>query len=148
MPKEVSQSKPLVDLHQIELMHSRFDQKLLSKIHLIMLKMTESIKFVPQQKISIIKLALQRYLEGEEMKCLNILLPELECFCRILFSTVNSCPQRLLTAKADTLYTTFDEMLSQNLPDQNLNQFPVVIGSLIQVKAFFLNVGPPKESIF
>ena len=142
MPRKVFHSKPLVNLHQIEVMHSCldqerlsemhscFDQNHLSQIHLKVLKMTETIKFVPQPKASILKLALKRYQDGEELQSLNILVPEWECICRILFSRVNSCPERLLTAEADTLYTTFDEMLSQHVPDQNLNQFPVVIGNV------------------
>ena len=130
MPQEVVQSKPLVKLNQIELVHSCFEQKTLSEIHFGVLKMTEDIKFIPRSKISILKLALQRYQEGEEWRSLNILLPEWECFCRILFSNINSCPERLLTAEADTLYTTFDVMMSQHLPDQKQNQFPVVIGKL------------------
>ena len=44
---------------------------------------------------------------------LYLLIPEWECQARLLFTCVNTCPSRSLTAEADALYTTFDEILSK-----------------------------------
>ncbi|OWK63146.1 Endoplasmic reticulum membrane-associated RNA degradation protein [Lonchura striata] len=38
-----------------------------------------------------------------------LLIPQLEVGLRVLFTTTNKCPNRLLTAESSALYTTFDE---------------------------------------
>ncbi|XP_055879452.1 endoplasmic reticulum membrane-associated RNA degradation protein-like [Biomphalaria glabrata] len=56
------------------------------------------------------------------------LLPQLECTLRRLFVVVNKCPERLLTAEATSLYTTFEEILDLYLPDGSLNALIQVCG--------------------
>ena len=52
-------------------------------------------------------------LKNKFRQSLYLLIPEWECQARILFTCVNTCPSRSLTAEDDTLYTTFDEILSK-----------------------------------
>ncbi|NWT14972.1 EMARD protein, partial [Vireo altiloquus] len=56
-----------------------------------------------------------------------LLLPQLEAGLRLLFTTTNKCPNRLLTAESSALYTTFDEMLAKHLENEEVNQLPVVL---------------------
>ncbi|NWS25649.1 EMARD protein, partial [Polioptila caerulea] len=56
-----------------------------------------------------------------------LLLPQLEVGLRLLFTTTNKCPNRLLTAESSALYTTFDEMLAKHLDNEEVNQLPVVL---------------------
>ncbi|NWR14782.1 EMARD protein, partial [Emberiza fucata] len=56
-----------------------------------------------------------------------LLLPQLEAGLRLLFTTTNKCPNRLLTAESSALYTTFDEMLAKHLDNEEVNQLPVVL---------------------
>nr|XP_042704246.1 endoplasmic reticulum membrane-associated RNA degradation protein isoform X10 [Chrysemys picta bellii] len=50
--------------------------------------------------------------------CVILLLPQLETGLRLLFATVNKCPNRLLTA----------EMLTKQLNDKEINQLPLILG--------------------
>lgn len=64
---------------------------------------------------------------------LYLLIPEWECQARLLFTLVNTCPSRSLTAEDDKLYTTFDEILSKvrvdpETDDEVENLFPMTIG--------------------
>ena len=52
-------------------------------------------------------------LKNKFRQSMYLLIPEWECQARILFTCVNTCPSRSLTAEDDTLYTTFDEILSK-----------------------------------
>ncbi|KAK7103303.1 hypothetical protein V1264_018232 [Littorina saxatilis] len=56
--------------------------------------------------------------------CLALLLPLLEHCLRRVFATVNSCPERVLTAESSAFYTTFSEMLEKTLPDGTTNKLP------------------------
>ncbi|NXB44114.1 EMARD protein, partial [Leucopsar rothschildi] len=56
-----------------------------------------------------------------------LLLPQLEVGLRLLFTTTNKCPNRLLTAESSAFYTTFDEMLAKHLDNEEVNQLPVVL---------------------
>ena len=65
---------------------------------------------------------------------LILLIPEWECQARLLFTVVNTCPMRSMTAENDKLYTTFDEILSkvridvEDIEQEVENLFPVTIG--------------------
>jgi hypothetical protein len=72
--------------------------------------------------------AVRRYETSDFLLCLSVLLPEWEWLNRLIFCRVNGCAGRMLTAETDTLYTTFDEMTSESLPDGTENRFPKVIG--------------------
>ena len=67
-------------------------------------------------------------------QALYLLIPEWECQARLLFTLVNTCPSRSLTAEDSRLYLTFDEILSKirvdaDEPSKEIeNLFPVTIG--------------------
>ncbi|NXP36029.1 EMARD protein, partial [Leiothrix lutea] len=65
--------------------------------------------------------------KGRYADSVILLLPQLEVGLRLLFTTSNKCPNRLLTAESSALYTTFDEMLAKHLDNEKVNQLPVVL---------------------
>ncbi|XP_069463536.1 endoplasmic reticulum membrane-associated RNA degradation protein isoform X2 [Ambystoma mexicanum] len=72
--------------------------------------------------------SLTAFKEGRYADCVILLLPQLETGLRIVFTTVNNCPSRLLTAESATLYTTFDEILSKQLSEEEDNKVPETLG--------------------
>nr|XP_025039851.1 endoplasmic reticulum membrane-associated RNA degradation protein isoform X3 [Pelodiscus sinensis] len=72
--------------------------------------------------------ALTAFRQHRYADCVILLLPQLETGLRLLFTTVNKCPNRLLTAESSSLYTTFDEMLTKQLSDKEINQLPLILG--------------------
>ncbi|NXH23816.1 EMARD protein, partial [Myiagra hebetior] len=71
--------------------------------------------------------ALTAFKQSKYADSVILLLPQLEVGLRLLFTTTNKCPNRLLTAESSTLYTTFDEMLAKHLDNEEVNQLPVVL---------------------
>ncbi|KAK2531474.1 Ermard [Columba guinea] len=71
--------------------------------------------------------ALTAFKQSRYADCVILLLPQLEAGLRLLFTTINNCPNRLLTAEPSALYTTFDEMLAKHLDNEELNQLPAVL---------------------
>ncbi|OPJ72784.1 endoplasmic reticulum membrane-associated RNA degradation protein isoform A [Patagioenas fasciata monilis] len=71
--------------------------------------------------------ALTAFKQSRYADCVILLLPQLEAGLRLLFTTTNNCPNRLLTAEPSALYTTFDEMLAKHLDNEELNQLPAVL---------------------
>ncbi|XP_048342801.1 endoplasmic reticulum membrane-associated RNA degradation protein isoform X3 [Sphaerodactylus townsendi] len=72
--------------------------------------------------------------------CVMLLLSQLESGLRLLFTTVNNCPSRLITAETSFLYTTFDEMLAKQLSNEEINKLPLVLGeSAMEFLWDFLN---------
>ncbi|XP_009678598.2 endoplasmic reticulum membrane-associated RNA degradation protein isoform X1 [Struthio camelus] len=71
--------------------------------------------------------ALKAFRQGRYGDCMILLLPQLEVGLRLLFTTTNKCPNRLLTAEPSALYTTFDEMLAKQLNNEEINQLPLVL---------------------
>ncbi|KAM9259046.1 endoplasmic reticulum membrane-associated RNA degradation protein [Cariama cristata] len=72
--------------------------------------------------------ALKAFKQSRYADCVILLLPQLEVGFRLLFTTTNNCPNRLLTAEPSALYTTFDEMLAKCLDNEEVNQLPAVLG--------------------
>ncbi|XP_054675457.1 endoplasmic reticulum membrane-associated RNA degradation protein isoform X3 [Grus americana] len=70
--------------------------------------------------------ALSAFKQSRYADCVILLLPQLEVGLRLLFTTTNKCPNRMLTAEPSALYTTFDEMLAKHL-DNEVNQLPAVL---------------------
>ncbi|XP_042704244.2 endoplasmic reticulum membrane-associated RNA degradation protein isoform X8 [Chrysemys picta bellii] len=62
--------------------------------------------------------ALTAFRQHRYADCVILLLPQLETGLRLLFATVNKCPNRLLTA----------EMLTKQLNDKEINQLPLILG--------------------
>ncbi|NWZ89637.1 EMARD protein, partial [Nesospiza acunhae] len=71
--------------------------------------------------------ALTAFKQSRYADSVILLLPQLEAGLRLLFTTTNKCPNRLLTAESSALYTTFDEMLAKHLDNEQVNQLPVVL---------------------
>ncbi|XP_072712387.1 endoplasmic reticulum membrane-associated RNA degradation protein [Ciconia boyciana] len=71
--------------------------------------------------------ALTAFKHSRYADCVILLLPQLEVGLRLLFTTTNKCPNRLLTAEPSALYTTFDEMLAKRLDNEEVNQLPAVL---------------------
>ncbi|XP_062980490.1 endoplasmic reticulum membrane-associated RNA degradation protein isoform X2 [Elgaria multicarinata webbii] len=84
--------------------------------------------------------ALTSFRQSRYADCSILLLPQLESGLRLLFTKVNNCPSRLMTAESSSLYTTFDEMLAKQLRNEEINQLPLVLGeSAIEFLWDFLN---------
>ncbi|XP_009889766.1 PREDICTED: endoplasmic reticulum membrane-associated RNA degradation protein [Charadrius vociferus] len=71
--------------------------------------------------------ALTAFKQSRYADCVILLLPQLEVGLRLLFTTTNECPNRLLTAEPSALYTTFDEMLAKHLDNEEVNQLPALL---------------------
>ncbi|XP_064270013.1 endoplasmic reticulum membrane-associated RNA degradation protein isoform X4 [Passer domesticus] len=71
--------------------------------------------------------ALTAFKQSRYADSVILLLPQLEAGLRLLFTTTNKCPNRLLTAESSALYTTFDEMLAKHLDNEEVNHLPVVL---------------------
>ncbi|XP_031469282.1 endoplasmic reticulum membrane-associated RNA degradation protein [Phasianus colchicus] len=71
--------------------------------------------------------ALTAFKQSRYADCVILLLPQLEAGLRLLFTTTNKCPNRLLTAESSAFYTTFDEMLTKHLDNEEINQLPSVL---------------------
>ncbi|XP_069708368.1 endoplasmic reticulum membrane-associated RNA degradation protein isoform X2 [Phaenicophaeus curvirostris] len=61
--------------------------------------------------------ALTAFKQSRYADCVILLLPQLEAGLRLLFTTTNKCPNRLLTA----------EMLAKHLDNEEVNQLPAVL---------------------
>ncbi|NXH72785.1 EMARD protein, partial [Hydrobates tethys] len=86
--------------------------------------------------------ALTAFKQSRYADCVILLLPQLEVGLRLLFTTSNKCPNRLLTAEPSALYTTFDEMLAKHLDNEVVNQLPAVLEEPAMASEFlwdFLN---------
>ena len=78
-----------------------------------------------------------RYMEtGRYNMASLLLLPLLETSLRKLFVIENNCPERSLTAEADTFYTTFTEILDEYIPGGNMNKTIAVLGDNIVTLLF------------
>ncbi|NWI88772.1 EMARD protein, partial [Pitta sordida] len=71
--------------------------------------------------------ALTAFKQSRYADSVILLLPQLEVGLRLLFTKMNKCPNRLLTAESSALYTTLDEMLAKHLNNEEVNQLPVVL---------------------
>ncbi|KAL8185939.1 UNVERIFIED_CONTAM: hypothetical protein K2H54_060003 [Gekko kuhli] len=78
--------------------------------------------------------ALTLFRQHRYADCVMLLLPQLESGLRLLFTTVNKCPSRLITAESSSLFTTFDEMLTKQLNNEEVNKLPSVLGESAMVR--------------
>jgi len=65
---------------------------------------------------------------GEFGLCSILLLPLLEVTFRKLFVIENDCPERMLTAEAECLYTTYNEIFEEHLENGELNKIQKCLG--------------------
>ncbi|XP_049274747.1 endoplasmic reticulum membrane-associated RNA degradation protein isoform X1 [Rhipicephalus sanguineus] len=66
--------------------------------------------------------------KGLYAECLTLALPQLECVLRVLYTKVNECSHRLLTAEMSTLYTTMDEVLAKEMESGSTNALRIALG--------------------
>ncbi|XP_039076957.1 endoplasmic reticulum membrane-associated RNA degradation protein isoform X5 [Hyaena hyaena] len=99
--------------------------EVLSVLEEVMKKSTFILKIMlPYWEDALIKFKSHRFAD-----CAMLVLAQLETGLRRVFATINTCPQRLLTAEESTaLYTTFDEILAKHLNDGKVNQLPLFLG--------------------
>ncbi|NXA96682.1 EMARD protein, partial [Melanocharis versteri] len=104
---------------------------LLSYVNNEMLSVAEELvklsSFVLKTMLPFWIAALTAFKQSRYADSVILLLPQLEVGLRLLFTTANKCPNRLLTAESSALYTTFDEMLAKHLNNEEVNQLPVVL---------------------
>ncbi|XP_014672507.1 PREDICTED: endoplasmic reticulum membrane-associated RNA degradation protein-like isoform X3 [Priapulus caudatus] len=86
------------------------------------------------------ELALHLLQHGRHGYGLALLLPQLEHGLRRVFTTVNKCQERMLTAENTVLFTTFDEMLLPQLADGRENKLMSAIGESYMMVLFDLLV--------
>uniref|UniRef100_A0A8C3T112 Uncharacterized protein n=1 Tax=Chelydra serpentina TaxID=8475 RepID=A0A8C3T112_CHESE len=80
------------------------------KVFLTTALFTKISSFVLKTMLPFWVAALTAFRQHRYADCVILLLPQLETGLRLLFTTVNKCPNRLLTAESSSLYTTFDEV--------------------------------------
>ncbi|XP_053919567.1 endoplasmic reticulum membrane-associated RNA degradation protein isoform X1 [Cuculus canorus] len=90
-------------------------------------ELVELSSFVLKTMLPFWMAALTAFKQSRYADCVILLLPQLEAGLRLLFTTTNKCPNRLLTAEPSALYTTFDEMLAKHLDNEEVNQLPAVL---------------------
>ncbi|KAJ8890218.1 hypothetical protein PR048_009726 [Dryococelus australis] len=79
---------------------------------------------------------------------LALLLPHMEQLLRCVFCWANNCSQRLLTAETTEFYTTFDEILAENIlceGGERINVIRQVLGDCVvemMLDMFTLHAGP------
>ncbi|NWS58868.1 EMARD protein, partial [Chunga burmeisteri] len=87
--------------------------------------------------------ALKAFKQSRYADCVILLLPQLEVGLRLLFTTTNNCPNRLLTAEVKFLSkVNYDLMLAKCLDNEEVNQLPAVLGEPAMASEFlwdFLN---------
>ncbi|XP_044146283.1 endoplasmic reticulum membrane-associated RNA degradation protein isoform X2 [Bufo gargarizans] len=88
----------------------------------------EKSRFVLSHMVPFWSEAITAFRQGRYADCSICLLPQLETGLRLIFTTVNECPDRMLTAKSTSLYTTFDEILAKLLSDGSHNLLPYNLG--------------------
>ncbi|NXN74719.1 EMARD protein, partial [Himantopus himantopus] len=72
--------------------------------------------------------ALTAFRQSRYADCVILLLPQLEVGLRLLFTTTNKCPNRLLTAEVKFLSkVNYDLMLAKHLDNEEVNQLPAVL---------------------
>ncbi|XP_077342407.1 endoplasmic reticulum membrane-associated RNA degradation protein isoform X1 [Lithobates pipiens] len=91
-------------------------------------KLVEESKFVLANMIPYWKEAITAFKQLRYADCAILILPQLESGLRLIFTTVNNCPDRMLTAESNTLYTTFDEILAKHLNNSSDNKVPNALG--------------------
>ncbi|XP_064621815.1 endoplasmic reticulum membrane-associated RNA degradation protein-like isoform X2 [Lineus longissimus] len=111
--------RPFLDFSRAELLKGIFPEDLnLQAVRDII----TSSDFIPKTMLPYLSLALEKYENKCYGECLVLVLPQLEHGLRCAFSLYNNCEERVMTAESTTLYTTFDEILSPNLPDGSQNK--------------------------
>ncbi|NXB41589.1 EMARD protein, partial [Eulacestoma nigropectus] len=90
-------------------------------------KLVKQSSFVLKTMLPFWTAALTAFKQSRYADSVILLLPQLEVGLRLLFTTTNKCPNRLLTAESSALYTTFNEMLAKHLDNEEVNQLPVVL---------------------
>ncbi|MEE6475436.1 hypothetical protein FKM82_010746 [Ascaphus truei] len=108
-------------------------------------KLVNKSTFVLQHMTPFWTEAIIAFRQGRYADCAILLLPQLETGLRLIFTTVNKCPHRMLTAESSTLYTTFDEVLAKQLNSDSDNQVPLTLGEPAMVFPFLYFAQPEHQ---
>jgi len=82
------------------------------------------------------------YSSGDFGLCCILILPLLETVFRKIFVILNDCPERMLTAEAECLYTTFNEIFDEHLENGELNNVQKFLGEDLVLLMFDLLTFP------
>ncbi|XP_072500048.1 endoplasmic reticulum membrane-associated RNA degradation protein isoform X3 [Notamacropus eugenii] len=105
-------------------LQQNINDEVLSIVEELIKKSTFVLKImIPFWEAVIMKFRSHRYAD-----CIVLLLTQLETGLRKIFTTVNKCPKRLLTAESTAFYTTFDEILAKQLSNDEINNLPLFLG--------------------
>ncbi|XP_029424343.1 endoplasmic reticulum membrane-associated RNA degradation protein isoform X7 [Nannospalax galili] len=113
--------RPLITLTNLEdlIVFPAVTNEVLSLVENVMKKSAMILKIMlPYWELAVVKFKVHRFAD-----CTILLLSQLETGLRRVFTAVNKCPDRLLTAESATPYTTFDEVLSC---EKSLRMWPVL----------------------
>ncbi|XP_042301097.1 endoplasmic reticulum membrane-associated RNA degradation protein [Sceloporus undulatus] len=130
--------RPYVPFNILEELHifPDLNQELLSLAEELVMKSNIVLKNMVPFWIT----AVTSFRQSRFADCVILLLPQLESGLRLLFTRVNKCPSRLMTAESTSLYTTFDEILAKQLNNEEINQLPLLLGeSAMEFLWDFLN---------
>ncbi|XP_069116205.1 endoplasmic reticulum membrane-associated RNA degradation protein-like isoform X2 [Argopecten irradians] len=119
--------RPYTDFPQLAVYQSNFSEARVPDKSEIM-KLFESSSIISRTLLPVWSTALDWYHKGKYGYFALLILPQLEHAMRVLFSIVNQCPERVLTAETTTLYTTFDEILDPYLPNGQKNVVAAHLG--------------------
>ncbi|XP_033734520.1 endoplasmic reticulum membrane-associated RNA degradation protein-like isoform X1 [Pecten maximus] len=92
------------------------------------MQLFEKSSIISRRSLPVWSASLDWFYKGKYGYFAVLILPQLEHAMRVLFSVVNHCPERVLTAEATTLYTTFDEILDPCLPSGQKNEVAAQLG--------------------
>ncbi|XP_068087941.1 endoplasmic reticulum membrane-associated RNA degradation protein isoform X2 [Hyperolius riggenbachi] len=100
----------------------------------------EESRLVLANMVPFWKEGIAAFRQGRYADSAVLILPQLETGLRLIFTTTNNCPNRMLTAESNILYTTFDEILAKELNDSSNNNVPKTLGeSAMEFLWDFLN---------
>ncbi|XP_060082977.1 endoplasmic reticulum membrane-associated RNA degradation protein-like [Ylistrum balloti] len=119
--------RPYTDFSQSAMYHPQFTEfktPALSEL----LQLFETSPIIARPSLPVWVAALNWFYKGKYGYFAVLILPQLEHAMRVLFSEINNCPERVLTAEASTLYTTFDEILDPCLPTGIKNKVAAQLG--------------------
>lgn len=106
----------LDDFHDVEFIRDQF------------LSILESSSLVLPGRMAYWQTCIDLLNKGMYAECLTLALTQLECVLRVLYTNVNDCSHRLLTAEMSVLYTTMDEIFAKEMESGSPNALRAALG--------------------
>ncbi|NWW64122.1 EMARD protein, partial [Ifrita kowaldi] len=129
-----------ISLEELDAFPGKYLTNLNNEILSIAEELVKQSSFVLKIMLPFWIAALTAFKQSKYADSVILLLPQLEVGLRLLFTTANKCPNRLLTAESSALYTTFNEMLAKHLDNEEVNQLPVVLEEPAMASDFLWDV--------